>query len=254
MKKILKLSLVIFKEISREKIFYGLLFLGSFFLLSSVILQEMVVGEKFKVFKDIGLLSPSITGVIFITIVGANIIAKEISAKTLYVILSKPISQGSYIISNFLALIFLSTFIIAIISLVGWLFLLSNGENWISGFLIGAYFLFFELLLLSAISIFLSTFLSPYLSMITLFIIYISGHSLPNAIQLSQFAKNQPLQLFLKVLSYIFPNLELFNFKINLVYNLHYPKISFILSPAYSILYSIIFITLSIIVFSKREL
>lgn len=254
MKKILRLSFIIFKEISREKIFYGLLFLGSFFLLSSVILQEMVVGEKFKVFKDIGLLSPSITGVLFITIVGANIIAKEISAKTLYVILSKPISKNSYILSNFFALILLSATIIFFITLVGWLFLLINGEDWHSGFLIGAYFLFFELLLLSSVSMFLSTFLSPYLSMVTLFIIYISGHSLSNAIQLSQFAKNQPLQFFLKVLSYIFPNLELFNFKINLVYNLPLPKIAFVFSPLYSIVYSLIFISLSFIVFSRREL
>ncbi len=254
MKKILKLSLVIFKEISREKIFYGLLFLGSFFLLSAVILQEMVVGEKFKVFKDIGLLSPSITGVLFITVVGANIISKEISAKTLYVILSKPISRGGYIISNFIALVLLSLSIIFVISFVGWLFLLINGENWLHGFLIGAYFLFFELLLLSSISIFLSTFLSPYLSMITLFIIYISGHSLSNAIQLSQFAKNQPLQFFLKALSYIFPNLELFNFKINLVYNLPFAKIAYLFSSAYSILYSLIFIALSVVVFSRREL
>lgn len=254
MKKVLKLSFVIFKEISREKIFYGLLFLGSFFLLSSIILQEMVVGEKFKVFKDIGLLSPSITGVLFITVVGSNIVAKEISAKTLYVILSKPISKSGYILSNFFALILLSTAIIFLITLVGWLFLLINGENWYMGFLTGAYFLFFELLLLSSISIFLSTFLSPYLSMITLFIIYISGHSLSNAIQLSQFAKNYALQFFLKVLSYIFPNLELFNFKINLVYNLPLPKSSFLLSPLYSIVYSLIFISLSFIAFSKREL
>ncbi len=254
MKKILSLSWEIFKEISREKIFYGLLFLGTFFLLSSVILQEMVVGEKFKVFKDIGLLSPSITGVLFITVVGANIIAKEINAKTLYVILSKPISKNGYILSNFFALILLSTTIIFLITLFGWIFLLINGENWLSGFLIGAYFLFFELLLLSSISIFLSTFLSPYLSMITLFIIYISGHSLSNAIQLSQFAKNPPLQYFLKALSYIFPNLELFNFKINLVYNLSFSKIAFLYSPLYSIVYSLIFISLSFIVFSKREL
>lgn len=254
MKKIFKLSLVIFKEISREKIFYGLLFIGSFFLLSSVILQEMVVGEKYKVFKDIGLLSPSITGVLFITIVGANIIAKEINAKTLYVILSKPLSKGGYIISNFLALILLSSTIIIAISFVGWLFLLINGENWLYGFLVGAYFLFFELFLLSSISIFLSTFLSPYLSMVTLFIIYIAGHSLSNAIQLSQYAKNPPLQIFLRFLSYIFPNLELFNFKINLVYNLPYPKISFVFSPAYSIVYSLIFISLAILIFSKRDL
>ncbi len=254
MKKILKLSIVLFKELSRERIFWGLLFIGSFFLLSSVILKEMVVGERFKVFKDIGLLSPSITGVLFITVVGANIIAKEISAKTLYVVLSKPISKGEYILSNYFALLLLSALIIITISFVGWLFLFINGVNWASGFLLGAYFLFFELLLLSSISIFLSSFLSPYLSMITLFIIYISGHSLPNALELSSFARNQVLQIFLKVMSYIFPNLELFNFKTYLVYNLPFDKSVLVFSPLYSIVYSIFFISFSIIVFSRREL
>ncbi|MGQ9619193.1 MAG: ABC transporter permease subunit [Candidatus Aminicenantia bacterium] len=254
MKKILKLAFVIFKEIAREKIFWGLIFLGAFFLLSSLILKEMVVGEKFKVFKDIGLLSPSIIGVLFITVVGANIISREVSAKTLYLILSKPISKSGYVLSNFIALVFLSFLIILSITFVGWFFLLLNGENWIYGFAVGSYFLFFELLLLSALSIFLSTFLSPYLSMITFFILYISGHSLPNALQLSPFAKSEPLQIFLKILSYLLPNLEIFNFKTQLVYNLSFPKSSFIFSPTYSIFYSILLLSLAFLIFSKREL
>ncbi|MEW6456578.1 MAG: ABC transporter permease [Acidobacteriota bacterium] len=254
MKKTIRLSFIIFKDIFREKIFWSFLLVAILFIFASLILREMAVGEKGKVYKDLGLVSESFFGVLLIIIVGSNLISREITGKTLYIILSKPIKHYQYILANFNALLLLGLILIFVVSTVDWVFLLINGENWLIPLLKGGYFLFFELVLLSALSLFFSTFMSGYLGMASMIFIYIIGHSTEKAVQLTAQSELITTKVLFKLLYYILPNLENFNVKTQLVYNLDVPKIQFLYSPIYSIFYSAFLLVLSSIILSRKDI
>lgn len=254
MKKIIRLSFIIFKDIFREKIFWSFLLIAILFIFASLILREMVVGEKGKVYKDLGLVSESFFGVLLIIIVGSNLISREIAGKTLYIILSKPIKHHQYILANFNALLLLGLILILVVSTVDWVFLMINGENWLIPLLKGGYFLFFELLLLSSLALFFSTFMSGYLGMVSMIFIYIIGHSTEKAVQLTAQSKIITTKVLFEILYYILPNLENFNVKTQLVYSLDVPKIQFLYSPIYSILYSAFLLILASIILSRKDI
>ncbi len=255
MRGIYELLKLTFKETVRDRFFYIMIFFALFFIFSTLILNEMVIGEPAKVTKDLTLSSMEILTFFFLLIYGSTIISREIESKSLYTILSRPISKEEFILSNFLDLILSSLLIQLFVLIVGGVFIkVFYGEIWLIPPLEHLYFLFFETVLLSSFAILLSISFSSNFSMLLFLFIYISSKTLSSALQSIKQGSFKEFSMFFEFLKYIVPNFSFFDYKTELLYNVEIKHSLYALVPLYSFLYTIFIVFLSIIIIKRKEL
>ena len=255
MRKTIYTTKVIFKEIVRDKFFLFLGLGGIIFFLLTLIFNEMVVGERAKVTKDLTLSALNLFPFIFLLIYGTRLISREIETKSIYTILIRPFKKWEYFLANLLSL-FLSTLILNIfIMVIGSLTIfLFYGELWIVKPLIHLFFTMFESLLLSGFAILFSSLFSSSVSLMLFFLIYGIGHSIEESLRSLAEGSGVALKPILSIIKFILPNLSFFDYKTELLYSLKIPDSVFYLSPLYSITYTFLIFLIAIYFFKRKEL
>ncbi len=247
------IALNTFKEAVRNKVFYLLVFVGIFFALSSEFISMLALGDRIKVLKDVGLASIHFFSVLVAIFTGINLVYKEIEKKTIYNILSKPISRSSFIFGKFLGLSVTLLVALASMAVIFFLFLFIISGTFDSGVALYFFMLYFELLIITAISLLFSSFSTPILSSIFTITIFLVGHILWTFNQFKPFLVKPAPKILAYFFYYILPNLDKFNIK-NAVVMGSVPSTATVIN---SILYAIVYITsllvLSIVIFNKRE-
>lgn len=242
-----------FKEAVRNKVFYLLIVVGILFALSSSVMSLLTVGDKVKVLKDIGLASINFFCVLIAIFTGINLVFKEIDRRTIYNIVSKPISRSSFILGKFFGLGF--TLLVALLSMavIFFLFLYISTGDFDAKIILYFVLLYFELLIISAISILFSSFSTPILSSIFTIALYLIGHV---SWTFNEF-KHNLTETFEKVVIYFFyyiiPNLEKLNIKNSIVLKTPLSSDIFFDSILYAVCYISAILILAVLIFNKKE-
>jgi ABC-type transport system involved in multi-copper enzyme maturation permease subunit len=180
------------------------------------------------------------------------LVFKEIERKTIYLVLTKPISRETFYIGKFLGLC-LTILVAGAIMTAMFIAVLSIKTDTVptaAYFAAGAIIL--EAWLLTAVSLLFSSFTSPLSSAIYTFGVTLIGHGSATIWLLSQ--KATPfLRAILEGVYYLFPNLEKFNLRNDVVFNLtpDFSQVGFIL--LYFAGYTIFLLILGVAVFRKDE-
>ncbi len=251
--KIRAIALNTFKEATRNKIYYLLIFFGIFFVLSSKLVTLLIIGDKVKVLKDLGLASINFFSVLIAIFTGIDLVYKEIERKTIYNILSKPISRSCFIIGKFFGLAL--TLFVALISMVVMFFLfmlLFSGELDVK-ILVYFILLYFELLIITSISLLFSSISTPILSSVFTISLYLIGHVIWTFNEFKDKIINPIIKVISYILYYTLPNLEKFNIKNSIVMNVDIDIGMILGSICYAIFYVTALLTLTILIFNKRE-
>ena len=251
--KVKALTINTFREAIRDKVLYSLLFFAVLMVGISYILDQLTIGEKTKIIKDFGLASISIFGVMIAIFVGIGLVYKEIERKTIYNILSKPIPRYQFIIGKYLGLIMTLLIEVVVMSVV--LFtMLYFYEGKIDFALFPAIaMIFIELMIVTAFALLFSSFSTPILSGLFTLSFYIIGHLTADLLELGRRSHNQSLKYFTEILYYILPNLEYFNIKGKVVYHQNLEQGYLFFASVYGILYILIILLISIVIFQKRD-
>lgn len=242
-----------FKEAVRNKIFYLFLVFGILFALSSRIIGLLTVGDRIKVLKDTGLASINFFCVLIAIFTGINLVYKEIEKKTIYSILSKPISREQFILGKFLGLALTILVALASMGSVFFAFLLVSGYGFDAGILVYFLLFYFELLILISLSLLFSSFTTPILASIFTLSIYLIGQVTWTFNQFKGLIQDSSLLFLIKMLYYILPNLRKFNIKSEVVLGVHLGAGGILMALVYALLYIAVLLTLSIVIFRKRE-
>ncbi len=124
MKKILAISRYTFKENIRNKIFYVLVFFA-LLILSSAVLFSILGGEQeVRLLLDFGLAAIELFALLLTVFASVNLVLEEIENKTIYLILTRPLSRIEYLLGRYLGILFAVYLSIAVMS-IGHLGLLS---------------------------------------------------------------------------------------------------------------------------------
>jgi ABC-type transport system involved in multi-copper enzyme maturation permease subunit len=251
--KIRAIAINTFKEAVRNKIYYLLIAFGVIFTLSSRLVSLLTLGDPIRVLKNVGLTSITFFSVLIAIFTGINLIYKEIDKKTIYNILSKPISRRDFILGKFIGLAY--TMLLALVSMVTvFLFFLwvASGEiSW--GVLLHFCLLYVELLIIISISLVFSSFSTPILSSIFTIIIYLVGHVLWTFNEFKVKLVEPVTRVIGYFLYYILPNLEKFNLKGEIILNEKIKPMIVLTSLAYGLVYCAAMLILAILIFSRRE-
>lgn len=170
------IALNTFRELIRNKLFSLIGVFGATFIILSFLLETLSLGEVKRMIFDFGMSFIEITGVFVVLFIGGQMIYREIEGRTIYLMLSKPISRGSILLGKFFGFAMALAIILGLLStLLSILLILKDAQLDIIYFLaiLGIYIKFLSLL---AIILFFSTFVSPMVAMFVTGGIYFIGH------------------------------------------------------------------------------
>jgi ABC-type transport system involved in multi-copper enzyme maturation permease subunit len=243
-----------FREAIRDKILYNLVFFALIIMGVSSYLGELALGKRIKIIQDVSLASMSIFGLLIAIFVGIGLVYKEIQRRTIYTLLAKPISRAKFLVGKYLGLMMTITLNVVVMTAVLFALLMvySEGEvNWQIG--TAVFLILVELMLITAVAIFFSTFSTPTLSAMFTLGVYIIGRFSSDLVALSQRSENVVLKYVTLGAHYILPNLEKFDVKGLVVHRVPISGEYVLWSLFYGLVYIAFLITMSVIVFQRRE-
>jgi len=217
--------------------------------LSDLVLQEL------QMVKSFGLTGIYFFNALIALFLGTTSFFKDIDRKVVYFILSKPVTRVQFLLGKFfgLCLVLLLTSAILGVAYLGVVAYKGGGFDAIGLLAIGMQFL--EMALFIAFALFVSTFSSSLLSVVYTSGVFFLGHVVSQLVTDAQQIKLSGIKLVLiKVLYYVFPNLEKFDARNIAVHAASAPWASFGLAFTYAVVYIALLLLASIWIFDKKEI
>jgi ABC-type transport system involved in multi-copper enzyme maturation permease subunit len=211
--------------------------------------------ESSAVLRSLGLAVILIAGLLITIISSIQVIPTEIERRTIYTVLSKPVQRYEFVLGKFLGGIFT---VFVMIAAMGVVFL---GVLWIQekmfapDMLKGVALTFFQMMLLSALTICFSTFATPVVNFFLSFGIFIVGNlsTVTESLTENQHAATRYLAYAVHVL---IPNFGNFNIQNKLIHpeQVLSNEAAFVTQNIiYAVIYSALLLIVAILVFDRRE-
>lgn len=254
MKKIILVAHYTFSEAVKSKILLNIIFLGLAFLVSSYVASELTYGTPEKTSLDIGFGLTSIAVKIIAIFYGVSIIQSEVENRSIYLVLSRPISKVQYFLGRVLGMsgiLFVNVFILGAISIS--LYLIMGGH--LDALMLWTiFFSFIESLLLLLIVVTCSLFSSKVLSILLGLSAYISGYVSSGLLESNQFAKSGWFNFILKTLDTALPNFSRLNLKDFILYEQNISSEILMATLGHACLFIIIYLILGSLLMKNKSL
>lgn len=247
------IALNTFRESLRDKILYNLLLFAGMLIGLSVLLADLTIMEHHKIVADMGLAAINLTGVIIAIFVGISLVNKEIDRRTVYTIMARPISRTSFILGKYAGLaltLFVNVAImLAVFLMTLWFYQVPVGLAIFQA--VGL--IFVELLIVTAIALFFSTFSSSTLSAILTLGMYVIGHLTTDLKSVAGKSGNETASAIMNGLYYLCPNLESLNIKGQAAVGIPVGPEYLMLASLYGLAYAAVLVTGACFVFQRRD-
>jgi len=244
-----------FKESIRNKVLYNILLVAAVALLLALSFGDLSVMSRIQVMSDFGLATMSLTGLLLAVFIGVGVLGAEITDKTAYGVLCKPVGRTQFIVGKFAGLFvtLILNFILIAIVFVAAITVLA-GQMPQADIYAAVFLLMIEMAVIIAAAILASCFTTPTLAAIFTLAFYAAGH-LNDLISLSADAQANPvMKTILVILHYALPNLEHFNIRTQVVFGLPLADGFILLSFLYGVLYTALLLLFSSLLFARKDL
>jgi ABC-type transport system involved in multi-copper enzyme maturation permease subunit len=252
--RILTIARNAFREAVRDRVLYNLIVFVLLITASAIFLGELTAGQEDRVIVDLGLSAILIFGTFIAIFVGVSLVWKEIEKKTVYSIFSKPVGRADFIIGKYLGLCLTLLVNVLVMGIGVSAALVYAGAGRLAATIWGAVALiFFELTIITAVAILFSSFSTPALSALLTFFVFLIGHFSASLRDLAQSIGSSQAVLFFNLVYYLLPNLSHFSFITNAANGDAVPPSMLAAAAAYTIVYDIILLTITVVIFRRRN-
>jgi ABC-type transport system involved in multi-copper enzyme maturation permease subunit len=244
----------VFREVVRDRILFVIGFYAVLMLAAWRILPEISGPVQDKILLDFGTAGASLLGVVVAIFVGTNLINKEIEKRTVFVIVTKPVSSLEFILGKHLGLSGVLAILVAGMTAI-YLSILSLAHiNYeLMPLLLTAFFLFIELCLVTAAALLFSVFTSSILAILLTTSLYLVGHLSEGMVKLAGITKNPSFQQLTDNLYLILPDLSRLDLKNKAVYGLIPQADTLLLNFGYAVVYTAALLVVTTVIFSRRQ-
>jgi ABC-type transport system involved in multi-copper enzyme maturation permease subunit len=265
MKPMLIIAVNAFRETVRDKILYNLVLFAIGMILFSLMLGEWSVFARQTVISDFCLAVMSVIGLLMSIFVGIGLVQKEIQRKTILTLLAKPLPRWHFIVGKYLGLLMVLALNLAFMTLVFFLILVAIGTRPQADLLLAIYLIFMEMAVITAAALLFSAFSTPTLSALFTLGIYVAGHlsgdlvnhlafihkygsRLPGTPSISPFTEK-----LIKAVYYLIPNMENFNIRARVVYDLPIGEHYVLYTSCYGLAFIGVYLLIASLWFNKRD-
>jgi ABC-type transport system involved in multi-copper enzyme maturation permease subunit len=256
----------VFRESVRDKVLYNLVFFAVLLIAVSYLLAQLTAGQDIKIIKDLGLAAMSLVGLFIAVFIGIGLVSKEVERRSIYALLSKPISRPQFVLGKYLGLVLtllvnLSVMAIAYYAVLG-------AVAWVDGswfrphweapavdpsLLKAIAMIFLQLAIITAVALLFSTFSSPMLAAALTFGLYVVGHFNADLRNFEAVVDSKALAYVARALYYLLPNFAAFDIKTEVVHALPVQPEYVFLTAGYALLYIALLLTASVLIFARRD-
>jgi ABC-type transport system involved in multi-copper enzyme maturation permease subunit len=254
-RSIIAVAVNTFRESFRDRILLGATFISIFFILFSLFVGSISLDQDAKIIQDTGLTVIFLLQVFVAIFVGASLIYKEVERKTFFILIPKPIRRSEIIIGKCMGLM-MTTIAVSALTTVFFLgTVLAKGASvaLAASFLLAIALGLVETVLIVLISLFFSSLTTPVLASLYTAALFLIGHSSDVIYSLIRQYQGSLARYFFYFFYYLFPNLEKFNVRNDVIYQI-VPSVSDIaLMVLYAFAYGAFVFALTVMVFKDRE-
>jgi ABC-type transport system involved in multi-copper enzyme maturation permease subunit len=257
----------VFRESVRDRVPYNLVLFAVLLIASSYLLGQLTAGQDVKIIKDLGLAATAVFGLFIAIFIGIGLVSKEVERRSIYALLAKPISRPQFILGKYAGLVLtlavnvavMTVALYAVLAYMTWTTAPALQTAWdapgIDARLLKAVFLIFvELMLITALALFFSTFSTPLLSAALTFGLYIVGHFNADLRNFEQVVDSRAAVWLARSLYHVLPDLSAFDVKTEVVHGLAVPLGFVAMTTAYGLTYIALLLIVATVIFSRRDL
>jgi ABC-type transport system involved in multi-copper enzyme maturation permease subunit len=243
-----------FKEILKSKILLNVFFVGLALMVVTFVATEFTYGVPQRVAIDFGLGMLSVSSIAISLFLGVGLLSKEIESRTVYMIISRPITRSSFIIGKVLGLMGIQFVNMAVLSgmILSATYFLGGEINSLLIWTVG--FIFLESLLLLLVVSLVSLMANNVLTVLFSLVIFLLGHFIKETQNSLFVQKNQLLNWLLELYHFFLPAFYKLNLKDFIIYEKSL-SLSYLSSAlVYGVTYSVALLFFIISVFNKKNL
>ena len=256
----------VFKESVRDRVPYNLVLFAVLLISSSYLLGQLTAGQDVKIIKDLGLAATAVFGLFIATFIGIGLVSKEVERRSIYSLLAKPVSRPQFIAGKYAGLVLtlavnvavMTVALYAVLAYMTWTESPEFKSAWDApgldpGLLKAIFLIFVELMLITAIALFFSTFSTSLLSAALTFGLYIAGHFNAELRNFDRVVDSRPAAWLARSLYHLLPDLSAFDVKMQVVHGLPVSYGYMASTVAYGALYIAALLLAATFIFSRRD-
>ena len=242
-----------FREAIRNKLLYTLLGFSFLMIASGVLLATLSYVEVDEILQDMGMSAIRFFSAGIATFVGIGLVHNEVDRRTIFTILSKPVSRTEFLLGKWAGLTFTVWLQLA---MMGIAFAIVSalagaplaGDHFLAIALIGL-----ELMVLVAIATLFSAFTTPMLAALFTICLWMIGHLTRDLHALSQQSDLESVGVVGSWVFQLLPDFEVFNKTLEAVHGLPIESGEVGLAVVYAIGYTGCTLLLGSMIFSRRD-
>lgn len=254
MNTILAIAKNTLRETIRDRILLSGLFVIIAIILFTLFVGSISLDQSTRVIVDFSVTAIYALQMFVAIFIGSMLMYKEIERKTFYLILPKPVHRGAILIGKCLGLT-ATTILVTLIStsVLIVILLFKGGSSYILPIFLSVFLSTLEAVLLILISMLFSSVTSPIMASVATIAFFFIGHAGALFRKIFMTTDSTVIDIIVRAVYYILPNLEKFNVRNDIVYATHPTLPLLLVTVMYALLYASFLLFLSHIVFKKKD-
>ncbi|MSO52198.1 MAG: hypothetical protein CK533_01905 [Acidobacterium sp.] len=255
-----------FKESVRDRVPYTMVVFAVLMIAASYLLSELTAGQDLKIVKDLGLAAMSTFGLVIAVFIGIGLVSKEVERKSVFGLLTKPVSRTQFILGKYLGLVTtlavnLTVMTLAYYAVLFYMDVIATAgmrASWAAPALdprqlVAIVLIMGQLAMVTAVALLFSTFSSPLLSALLTSGLWVAGHFNGDLRQFEQVVDQPAVAWIARALYYLLPNLAPFNVRAEVVYGLPVSASHVGFTLLYALSYSSALLVAAVAIFRRRD-
>jgi ABC-type transport system involved in multi-copper enzyme maturation permease subunit len=256
----------VFRESVRDRVPYNLVIFAVLLIASSVLLGQITAGQDVKIIKDLGLAATAVFGLFIAVFIGIGLVSKEVERRSIYSLLSKPLSRPQFIAGKYAGLVLtlavnVAVMTVAFYAVLGYMTWAAPAEHkaaWDAPgmdprLLLAVFLIFLELMIITAVALFFSTFSTPLLSAALTFALYVAGHFNTELRDFDRVVTSSSAGWLTRALYHVLPDLSAFDVKTQVVHGLPVSLGYVLWTTGYGLAYVAALLLGSMFIFARRD-
>jgi ABC-type transport system involved in multi-copper enzyme maturation permease subunit len=250
----------------RDKVLYSIVAFALVLMAASYLLGQLTAGQDLKIIKDLGLAAIATFGLLIAVFIGIGLVWKEVERRSIYGLLSKPIRRSDFVLGKYFGLMLTLAVNIAVMTMAfygvlayeGWAADPVNREAWPApatdpALLVAIGLIGIELMLVTAVALFFSTFSSPFLSAVLTLGLWVIGHFNADLRNFENVVESRAAAWLARGLYYVLPNFDAFDVKTQVVHGQAVAGSYVAITALYGVVYLVLVLVAAIAIFSRRD-
>ncbi|HSC26952.1 MAG TPA: ABC transporter permease subunit [Vicinamibacterales bacterium] len=259
-------AISVFRESVRDRVPYNLVLFAVLLISSSYLLGQLTAGQDVKIIKDLGLSATAVFGLFIAIFIGIGLVSKEVERRSIYSLLSKPVSRVQFVAGKYAGLVLtlvvnVTVMTIALYVVLGYMTITESPEfraGWDApgtdpALLKAIFLILVQLMIVTAVALFFSTFSGPLLSASLTLGLYVAGQFNADLRNFDRVVDSKAAAWLARSVYHVVPDLSAFDVKLQVVHGLPVSGGYILATTAYGALYICALLLVATVIFSRRD-